>query len=75
MGRRLSTHPREKVRDELTAVWCFEDDRLVDTLLDNLEDPFAFLPPDLLQQSATGTARTCAAFLVTQRLNEDHSPW
>ncbi|MGW0139106.1 CHAT domain-containing protein [Streptomyces calvus] len=68
VGRRLPTHPRKKVRDELTAVWCFEDDRLVDTLLDNLEDPFAFLPPDLLQQSATGTARACAAFLVTRGL-------
>ncbi len=67
-GRRLSTHSREKVRDELTAVWCFEDDRLVDTLLDNLEDPFAFLPPDLLQQSATGTARACAELLVTRGL-------
>ncbi|MFV0127325.1 CHAT domain-containing protein [Streptomyces sp. HMX112] len=67
-GRRLSTHSREKVRDELTAVWCFEDDRLVDTLLDNLEDPFAFLPPDLLQQSATGTARACAELLITRGL-------
>jgi CHAT domain-containing protein len=67
-GRRLSTHSREKVRDELTAVWCFEDDQLVDMLLDNLEDPFAFLPPDLLQQSATGTARACAEFLITRGL-------
>ncbi|MFG2825909.1 CHAT domain-containing protein [Streptomyces sp. NPDC048434] len=67
-GRRLSTHSPEKVRDELTAVWCFEDDRLVDTVLDNAEDPFTFLPPDLLHESATGTAKVCAEYLVTRDL-------
>ncbi|GHF48196.1 hypothetical protein GCM10018783_16940 [Streptomyces griseosporeus] len=67
-GRRLSTHSLEEVRYELTAVWCLEDDRLVDTVLDNAEDPFAFLPSDLLHESATGTAKACAQFLVTRGL-------
>ncbi|MFC9239040.1 CHAT domain-containing protein [Streptomyces decoyicus] len=67
-GRRLSTHSPEKVRDELTAVWRLEDDRLVDLVLDNAEDPFTFLPPDLLHASATGTAKVCAEFLVTRGL-------
>ncbi|MFB8216123.1 CHAT domain-containing protein [Streptomyces anulatus] len=66
VGRRLSTHSPEKVRDELTTVWCFEDSRLVDTVMHNAEDPFTFLPPDLLQESATGTAKACAEFLVTR---------
>ncbi|WP_159106937.1 CHAT domain-containing protein [Streptomyces coelicoflavus] len=67
-GRRLSTHPPEKVRDELKAVWCLEDDRVVDAVLDNTEDPFTFLPTDLLHESATGTARGCTQFLVTRGL-------
>lgn len=67
-GRQLSTHSPEKVRDALTAVWCLEDDRLVDTLLDNAEDPFAFLPPDPLHESATGMAKACAQSLVTRGL-------
>ncbi|WP_328536216.1 CHAT domain-containing protein [Streptomyces sp. NBC_00344] len=67
-GRRLSKYSPEKVRDVLTAVWCHEDDRLVDTVLENAEDPFAFLPPDLLHESATGTAKVCAQFLVTRGL-------
>ncbi|MFI9599386.1 CHAT domain-containing protein [Streptomyces sp. NPDC052043] len=67
-GRRLSTHSREKVRDELTAIWCLEDDLLVDVALNNAVDPFAYLPPDLLHESATGTAKACAEFLVTRGL-------
>nr|WP_239063506.1 MULTISPECIES: CHAT domain-containing protein [unclassified Streptomyces] len=67
-GRRLSTNSREKVRDELTAVWCLEDDLLVDVALNNVVDPFAYLPPDLLHESATGTAKACAEFLVTRGL-------
>lgn len=73
-GRRLSTYPREKVRDELTAVWCLENDLLVEVALDNAVDPFAFLPPDLLHESATGTARACAEFLVTRGLMKNPLP-
>lgn len=67
-GRRLSTHSPERVREELTAVWCLEGDGLVDSVLHNAEDPFAFLPPDLLYESATGTATACTQFLVTRGL-------
>ncbi|MFJ5843300.1 hypothetical protein ACIQGO_42435 [Streptomyces shenzhenensis] len=67
-GRQLSTRSPEKVRDQLTAIWCLEGDRLVDGVLTNAADPFAFLPPDLLHESATGTAKACAQFLVTRGL-------
>ncbi|MEU9716700.1 CHAT domain-containing protein [Streptomyces sp. NPDC047976] len=67
-GRRLSAHAPEKVRDELMTLWGLEDERVVNTVLSNAEDPFAFLPPDLLHESATGTATVCTQVLATRGL-------
>ncbi|MET7787592.1 CHAT domain-containing protein [Streptomyces sp900116325] len=62
-GRRVSTHPVDTVHDELTRVWRVPDGH-VEVVLLNAVDPFASLPPDFFQESATGTAKACMHALV-----------